>query len=279
MNIQMKRCTRCGEQFPATAKHFKPFKRWHPDGLVSICRRCQTSPSTNYCATPPSGMKFCAKCQDMKPATPDYFKRDKTRPDGLFPYCKTCTRLQSKSITPEERERNRQRSLAYASAHREEARLRAKQWHWNNRDYVLSYQRANRTNAASWRRTYRAHNPLVHKVSNNRRRARKLELPDTLTKVQWQRTLEHFGHTCAVCGRPEGLWHRLAIDHWIPLSSPDCPGTTVDNVVPLCHGIDGCNNSKGDTDPAIWLERRYGTKKARKILARINDYLASTEPT
>lgn len=51
-----------------------------------------------------------------------------------------------------------------------------------------------------------------------------------------------------------------------------CPGTIPGNMVPLCHGMFGCNNSKADKDPEIWLIKRYGKRKATIILKRINVY-------
>jgi hypothetical protein len=40
-------------------------------------------------------------------------------------------------------------------------------------------------------------------------------------------------------------------------------------MVPLCHGIDGCNNTKGAKPPDEWLIERYGKRKAAAILRRI----------
>src|SRR5260221_119478 len=71
---------------------------------------------------------------------------------------------------------------------------------------------------------------------------RKRELPNVFTSQDWRNALEYWGHRCAVCERPRGLWHTLSQDHWIPLSSPDCPGTDPTNILPLCCGTDGCNN-------------------------------------
>jgi hypothetical protein len=62
------------------------------------------------------------------------------------------------------------------------------------------------------------------------------------------------------------------MDHWIPLSSPGCPGTVATNMVPLCHGIGGCNNSKCDRDPQGWLLEKFGERKALEILERIPAY-------
>lgn len=86
----------------------------------------------------------------------------------------------------------------------------------------------------------------------------------------WLKTLEYFDFRCAVCGRPQGLWHFLARDHWIPKSRGG--RTSLDNLVPLCHGWDGCNNHKGNKDVHEWLVSVYGARKAKRIEKRVNDY-------
>jgi ribosomal protein L37AE/L43A len=101
---------------------------------------------------------------------------------------------------------------------------------------------------------------------------RKRELPHTFTEQDWQRALEYWEYTCAVCGRPRGLWHTLAADHWIPLTDPDCPGTVPTNIVPLCHGESGCNNSKRAKSPQAWLEAKLGPKQAFQKMLEIDAY-------
>ncbi len=93
-----------------------------------------------------------------------------------------------------------------------------------------------------------------------RRRARLNDLADTLTTEQWRSTLIYFGNACAVCGSAD----RLAMDHWIPVSSVLCPGTTHYNVVPLCKS---CNSSKNDTLPQDWS----GLSETKR--QEIEDYL------
>ncbi len=101
---------------------------------------------------------------------------------------------------------------------------------------------------------------------------RKRELPNTLTSKDWHQALDYWGHKCAVCGRPRGLWHTLSQDHWIPLTSAQCPGTDATNILPLCYGTDGCNNSKGKQLPDVWLRKKLGKRRAERKMAEINAY-------
>ncbi|MDQ7034342.1 MAG: hypothetical protein Q9P01_05755 [Anaerolineae bacterium] len=53
------------------------------------------------------------------------------------------------------------------------------------------------------------------------------------------------------------------------MSNTDCPGTVVENMICLCSS---CNLSKNATLPDEWLNRKYGKRKAKQILERIEDY-------
>src|SRR5579859_2865506 len=101
---------------------------------------------------------------------------------------------------------------------------------------------------------------------------RKRELPNRFTQQDWHTALDYWGHKCAVCERPRGLWHTLSHDHWIPLSSEECPGTDPTNILPLCCGVDGCNNSKGKQMPDEWLRKKLGKRRANRKLAEIEAY-------
>jgi hypothetical protein len=107
--------------------------------------------------------------------------------------------------------------------------------------------------------------------------ARKLSLPMAFSAADWDDALDYWGYQCAICSRPRGLWHTLAQDHWIPLSDPRCPGTVPTNILPLCHGEGGCNNSKGNKDPIRWLEERLGKRRAAQKLLEIQTYFAWME--
>ena len=134
------------------------------------------------------------------------------------------------------------------------------------------WQTANRRRKTARDKVNRALNPTPHRVRNGRRRAKKLLLPDTWTPEQCQFMHAYWQHSCAVCGNQSGFFWRLANDHWIPLTSDNCPGTVADNMIPLCHGQGGCNNSKHDTEPHAWLLARYGKQKTAKIEKAIAAY-------
>lgn len=168
------------------------------------------------------------------------------------------------------------RAGRYARYHRdpETARAKARHHYWRNpercRERRRRYGANNRDKVKIQRQIWYRTGAGI--VAVQRRNARKRSLPNTLTTQQWQRCLKYWHHRCAVCDRPIGLWHTLAADHWIPLSNGSCPGTVPGNIIPLCHGIDGCNNSKSSRDPVVWLTEKFGKRKSAQILARVTAY-------
>ena len=169
------------------------------------------------------------------------------------------------------------RNRRYYAENREELLKYHKRYRVNNRDLVLrdkrKYYAANKDAIKDKIRRWHDQNPDMVKAQHHRRLARKRGLPDAFTASDWQFALDFFGGCCAVCGRQPGLWHTLAADHWIPLASPDCPGTVPWNIVPLCHGDGGCNNAKQSRPAVEWLTTTFGKRKGLAILRRIEAYL------
>lgn len=91
------------------------------------------------------------------------------------------------------------------------------------------------------------------------------------TDDMWQRALDYFKNRCAYCGAPEGLLRgfQFVREHYIPVSRPDCPGATPNNIVPACHN---CNVSKRDKDVVDWLEQQNGKHKTKRIVGKIQHY-------
>lgn len=209
--------------------------------------------------------KFCTKCGAEYPRNTEFFQRCAKSADGLSWRCKSCLN-----------EINAQ----YRDANREKVRAIGRKHYYANQAARIEYAKKwNKSHPHRRKQIEANRNPVdirVKRIISGRREARRKSLPDTLTKHEWIRALEYFNGCCAACGRPEGLWHRIVADHWIPLSKGG--GTVVENIVPLCHATPGgsncCNTNKKDRDALEWLISDFGNKKAKEILRRVEQYFA-----
>lgn len=283
-----KRCSKCGAEYPATPEYFNRDRQ----------TKCGLHP-------------YCKACMREMRQTPEAIERERKR--YLKPERRVYKLQYNKTDKNKQYMREYQQRPEAKAAHRENERERRKRPEVQQyiRDYVRRPEVRERTNAKkrtdeyrAWDRQYsqrphvkarkksyaesqhykqilraRYYSPegqAAHKAYMHRHKARKRALSNSFTKQDWLRAVEYFGGCCAICGRPPGLWHKLAADHWIPLASADCPGTVPTNIVPLCHGEGGCNNSKNDTNPIVWLEWKFGKRRAKQIEARINAYFEVT---
>ncbi len=227
-------------------------------------------------------LKRCATCGQYYPRSREFFYADSRASDGLYSHCKECHREYDKRHYRNNREKILAEEKAYFKAHPGLKSATRRRYYERHREKILRRGRDRARKNLEYERErvkrYRAEHPEVYTASTHRRLARKRKLPNTLTTQEWEHALSYFDGCCAVCERPlNGLFHTAAADHWIPLSNPNCPGTIPTNVVPLCHGMDGCNNSKHDRDPEEWLVEKFGKRRAHQILSRIQVYFASLE--
>jgi len=118
------------------------------------------------------------------------------------------------------------------------------------------------------------HTRAQKRLQQSRRNARKRALPATFTMEQREFMRQYWGFACVYCGNQDGFVWMLADDHFIPLNSPNCPGTVAHNMLPVCHGKGGCNNSKRFSHPHVWLVARFGPQRSRRIEAAIAVYFA-----
>lgn len=96
-------------------------------------------------------------------------------------------------------------------------------------------------------------------VGNSRTRARRYQLPATLTVEEWTRTLADFKGLCAYClERP-----MEEMDHFIPVSKGG--GTTSGNCLPTCGQ---CNDRKGSEAPEGFLGADRALALRRYLSAR-----------
>lgn len=189
-------------------------------------------------------------------------------------------RESSRRYRAENMEKVRESNRQYRVDNRAELQERRRQRYAENpwiREYGRRWRAQNIVKERERRRRYATENPEAIRASSHRRLARKRGLPNTFTASDIAFAFEAFNHCCAVCERQlNGLFHSDHLDHWMPLVSPDCPGTVPHNMVPLCSD---CNLSKGGKHPAEWLIGKFGKRKGRAILRKIEAFLESRNLT
>lgn len=273
-----KRCSRCKEVKPLEA--FYKCSRTS-DGRQSYCIDCvrEVKGYKRPRVKAPEGYKFCYHCQQTKPLSE--FHKDGASTTGVSSKCKSCSHeyeVQSYSEHAEEerkkareryhrdvelsRERDRQRRQN--ADFRESRRLHAKAWRSENPDYDRNRVRDLDQKRASTRKWSSEHQH-IRRVHRLKRKAVKRALPDSFSHEDYSRMMEYWGYKCAVSGETE----NLHVDHWIPLSSPDCPGTVAWNMIPLAARL---NISKLNHHPHKWLVSKFGDKRAQEIEADIQRY-------
>jgi hypothetical protein len=270
LDVPLKQCSRkemCanpdGDWQPATTDHF----RLKQGRLNSRCRHCERSDHLKYRSELPGGWQAYQK--RWKDANPDKQRAYGIRYEQSHPEkIKEKTRRAKERYHADPIERARKKASGRASYWRHVERRRE--------DARNLYHKSSDARKAGVKK-YQAENPHIRKAAETRRRTRKKGLPSAFTGEDWLRSLNYFNGCCAVCGHPlRDLFgmHTAAADHWIPLSSPNCPGTVPTNIVPLCHGEGGCNNTKHASEPVEWLARTFGKRRAKTILNRIEAYFA-----
>jgi hypothetical protein len=118
-----------------------------------------------------------------------------------------------------------------------------KKWRKTNRGYDVMYHAKNKERHAEACKNWRQKNKDKRALYDQRREARMVNLPDTLTEEEYEYTLEYFSNACALTGTPidSGDVH---CDHFIPLATGH-GGTVFGNMVPLRADI---NVSKSDAN-------------------------------
>lgn len=263
---QTKRCTKCGKEYPQSSEYFYTLKS-SKDGLRPWCKSCYKQDSNSRKRTPVAEL------------SPDEVEEQRAK--GREYYYRNRGKQLEYAARPDIKERrNAQRKERYKTP---EGKADQRRWAENGRrrkgvlprEEWLNSVRKPKTTSPAKRRALKRDRDL-QSLSNDFMRGKRLNaVVRNFTTADWERCLEYFNWSCAVCGRQlRDLFgeHTPSADHWIPLSSPDCPGTIPTNVVPLCHGKGGCNNSKGKKHPDTWLEQRFNKCQVKEVKERIERY-------
>jgi hypothetical protein len=275
-------CRVCGIWKPGSALRKN---KNQPDGVEMMCKVCNREQANRYYAEHADQVK--AKLRDEYTKDPTRIKernrKSREKPENKIKTLARVTKWQA--INPE---KVRQYKQKWFDTHREQYREIQRQCFLKKREHYLrqrniyrlahpeqtkATQRRSNAKRRDKAREFRRQHQMRYRVYAQVRRARIRDLPYTFTETDWQNCLNYWNGRCAICDRPPGLWHTLAQDHWVPVTRGG--GYTPDNIMPLCHGTDGCNNSKSDADPAVWLVAKLGKRKAAAKLREIETYFAS----
>jgi hypothetical protein len=270
-----KTCTKCGESKPLKAFHTQPHGKY---GVKGQCRTCANVVRRQREAR----RTLEEKSHAAKSSKRRYHQNYEQRQQSMRAWRQ---KNQDHLKQFDHNRRERQNLLARLRRARNPAKKRAahKAWRESNKAYVKAANKAWRvahpeqlkTNNKNWKQ----HNRDKVIVLHAKRRARQEALPATFTDEQAQFARQYFHYACAVCGNEEGFQWMIGFDHWIPIVATNCPGTVATNMIPLCHGLGGCNNRKHDKDPHAWLLEQFGTRKAAAILRKIETYFAIVSPS
>lgn len=266
--VTEKQCPMCKIIKPLTLEYFGKYL----DYFQEYCLDCFEYEMVHYIRhfdKPTSGFitnrlieKKCSKCGCMKPNSSEFFNLDLNSIDGLYKQCKKCCAIDLDIKINEQKIRRVEYSKKYS-----------KTYYAEHKESIKQYTKDHKEELKYWRKNNRE----VFYEANLRRRTRSKNLPHLFTKDDKKFALEYWDYRCAVCGKELDLTKgnkSWAMDHWIPLSDPreDNPGTVPTNMIPICHGLDGCNNKKHNSDPVGWLNSTFSKEEASKILSDINTY-------
>jgi len=208
--------------------------------------------------------KQCNRCNEWLPCTNEYFyKNDKNKTDGLYPYCIKCTKNKTVLWQNEKRNRNsvlesRKKSNAIPERKQEiKGRVKTRrnegkylEWQRNNKDKVKTY----------------IQNKMQHGTHS-------------ITKKEWKTCKNYFNNECAYCGLPitehyrtyrgelqHCDLHKEHVNHF--------GANNLSNCIPSCMN---CNSQKWEFELDYWYNKdniNYTENRYNKIIQWIaKDYL------
>jgi hypothetical protein len=285
---EKKVCNKCGENLPATQEYFGKEKR-NKDGLNGSCRACVVEYKQRYYTENKDRLSKQAKeyGKKNKDRKAEYFKKyredNKDSLSALYKqwYLENKERLleYQKQYRKDHEDYIRERQRQYYDKNKERAKQKGKQRYDENKEHINNiniqnylknrearlkdfkkYREKNKPKMAQQKRRWREEHPEQRKVSNQRRKAKKKQLPATLTEEQWQSCLKHFDYKDAYTGLSMNI---ISQDHYIPVSKGG--PFSVDNIVPCEANI---NSSKGNRDFGIWYKKQkfYSPEREKAIL-------------
>ena len=257
----MKKCSKCGEEFPLTSDYFKKRKD-SKDGFRGECNSCKAESRKQY---------FLKNKESIAVKSKEYRKQNRTvinEQIRVWHSKNKVTQAEKRKLYYQE---NRETLDENNKLWRKENKLarseHCKKYYESNKATICEKGRARYQNNgpeyAEYKKEYRQGHLELCCMYSQRRRARRRLLPATLTVEQWEQIKKDFDGKCAYCG--EEL--PLEQEHFLPLTKGG--EYTVDNIIPACRS---CNCSKGVKLPNDWYPsfKHYSKKRENKILEYLN---------
>lgn len=233
---QMKRCTKCGTELPATLEYFCARKD-AKSGFVSWCRDCQRENSRRWYVENTEHVR--EKSRQWHSSNPDK-ARDKNQ-----------------KWKARNRDKTREQSRRWRRENREKALEKTRRWYAENTDRARELNRIWRTaNPDRFRelnRRWYIENPERVATKNRNRRARLRDAEGAHTAADIAAQLKRQRGKCYYCGvkmiQQRGKPNSQTVDHVVPLDKGG--RNSPDNLVIACLK---CNCSKQDKLPHEWTQ-------------------------
>lgn len=167
--------------------------------------------------------KVCTKCKQELPII--LYSKDKTRTDGLSPYCKSCRSAEHVEWRKRNAERKLQMDRDYRKRNLEKCRQKEREYNETHREERNAYFReyyatseTRREKSKESTRNWRKNNP--EKVRQRWQSRSYLTRLDHhlrgkfgITLAEYNDMLEKQDGLCAICGQPPRGQRRLGVDH------------------------------------------------------------------
>lgn len=162
--------------------------------------------------------KTCCKCHQTKPLTDEFFQLRETK-NGVVTcgWCRECTRVYLREYMAKKRAAPGWKEKCKAV----KAKMRTTE---SGREYLRRNKREDK----------------------KRRRCTEKGLPADYRVRDWRAAKSDWGGRCAYCGKE----CEQTQDHYVPISSKECPGHVAHNIVPACIE---CNVDKSNKPARAWI--------------------------
>jgi hypothetical protein len=283
MQVETKVCSKCKRELPATIDYFYKQEK-NKDGLRSNCKSCDKEYHEKNKVRITKRAKEHYENNKKRINSENKKYREENRDKIITQRAKNYEVNKDKILAQNRKwcDNNKEQKTTYNKKWREEHRnekcVYDKEYYEKNKEVVkknaAEYRDANNEKIIESKRTYYQNNrqniikqnSLYHKdnkekyiIIGQKRRAKKRQLPSTLTIQQWACIKQHFNNQCAYCGKGAPLDQ----EHFIPLTKNGEYALT--NIIPACRN---CNCSKRTQEFFYWYPRQpfYSKSREQKIL-------------